>query len=256
MRIAVFTVVGLLFGHVTTTNAQTVEKYAGPLDSIQVASIQEIPTANIQGVVRKPELDSNTIVGAVEPRTGSVATTNPESLNTEAFGSTTRSQPVPVAERPQFETAAGDYNSRLQSDLQNQNAATGFHVPQESFNPQQSVIDGNQYIYGDDSRDGLAFGFDNSRLFNPLEGPQLQLRGTPTIAAGFGTCDCCDEWEGFCGIKNLDFKCGCGGLKATPGHLGLPWLGSRENCDQTTPLFSKNRRKCSSRTCKACSNCE
>lgn len=31
----------------------------------------------------------------------------------------------------------------------------------------------------------------------------------------------CDEWEGFCG---------CCGLKAGPGHLGIPWLRGNDPC--------------------------
>lgn len=85
-------------------------------------------------------------------------------------------------------------------------------------------------------RDGEAFGFTN-RLYHPLEGPQGNLQGTPTI--DFGT-ETCDEWDGFCECVNLEYDCPCGGLKAKPGHLGIPWLRSKESCDQTEPLL-KNR---------------
>ena len=100
-------------------------------------------------------------------------------------------------------------------------------------------------------RDGEAFGFDNSRLYNPLEGPQLNLQGAPT--ADFGDIGC-DEWAGFCRGKNLVQNCGCGGLKTNPGHLGLPWLGSTDNCDQTIPLTRK--RTCGCKECQAQCNCE
>ncbi len=45
---------------------------------------------------------------------------------------------------------------------------------------------------------------------------------------------CCDEWSKFCKIKDMKFGCGCGGLKANKGHLGIPWLRSGdagEDCD-------------------------
>ena len=38
--------------------------------------------------------------------------------------------------------------------------------------------------------------------------------------------DCCDEWSKFCKFKDMKFKCGCGGLKANKGHLGIRWLKS------------------------------
>ncbi len=52
----------------------------------------------------------------------------------------------------------------------------------------------------------------------------------------FGVDDdtCCDEWSGFCKIKDMPMNCGCGGLKARKGHLGIPWLRSAdegEDCD-------------------------
>lgn len=46
--------------------------------------------------------------------------------------------------------------------------------------------------------------------------------------------ECCDEWEGMCGCKSPKFRCGCGGLKANKGHLGIFWLKSRyggDGCD-------------------------
>lgn len=45
---------------------------------------------------------------------------------------------------------------------------------------------------------------------------------------------CCDEWSKFCRIKDMKYDCGCGGLKAKKGHLGIPWLRSAdegEDCD-------------------------
>ena len=99
-------------------------------------------------------------------------------------------------------------------------------------------------------RDGESFGFDNTRLYNPLEGPQLDLQGAPT--ADFGP-PSCDEWEGFCRMNNLEYDCPCGGLKANPGHLGLPWLGSKDNCDQTV---RRTRRGCGCKECQTHSSYE
>lgn len=58
--------------------------------------------------------------------------------------------------------------------------------------------------------------------------------------------DCCDEWADFCGCKDLDYGCSCGGLKANPGHLGLKWLRSKDACDRT-----ESCRSCG----KGCSGC-
>ena len=62
-------------------------------------------------------------------------------------------------------------------------------------------------------RDGLSFGFDNTRLTNPLNGVQLDLQGAPT--ADFGPPGC-DEWDGFCRMRDLEQNCNCGGLKVNP----------------------------------------
>ncbi len=58
---------------------------------------------------------------------------------------------------------------------------------------------------------------------------------------------CCDEWCGFCN---------CGGLKANPGHLGLPWLRSKENCDAAKKICGKHcgRNAGNSCGCPDCSN--
>ena len=105
-------------------------------------------------------------------------------------------------------------------------------------------------------RDGTAFGFDNTRLFNPREGPQLDLQGAPTVAFGEPGCD---EWADFGLGRDLEFDAPCGGMKAKPGHLGIPWLGSKENCDQRVPL-RKNRRLGGRRdqaedVCETCGSC-
>lgn len=107
-------------------------------------------------------------------------------------------------------------------------------------------------------RDGKSFGFEGNRLYNPLEGPQLDLQGAPTANLGEPGCD---EWEDFCRGRDLEQDCGCGGLKANPGHLGLPWLGSKDSCDQTVPLFKRRGgcKKCrgeeSCENCGACPTC-
>ena len=103
-------------------------------------------------------------------------------------------------------------------------------------------------------RDGQAFGFDNSRLYHPLEGPQLNLQGAPTYDFGPPGCD---EWAGFGRHKNLEHQTACGGLKTNPGHLGIPWLGSNENCDQTTTrpkLFPLKKPRLSCKKCQAKEN--
>ena len=61
---------------------------------------------------------------------------------------------------------------------------------------------------------------------------------------------CCDEWSGFCKMKNLTFGCNCGGIKANKGHLGLSWLRSRyggEDCDYC------NGGCCEQNNCNDCS---
>ena len=45
--------------------------------------------------------------------------------------------------------------------------------------------------------------------------------------------ECCDEWEGLCG---------CSGLKANPGHWGLPWLQGLYACEEG----------CCGRICRKC----
>lgn len=73
------------------------------------------------------------------------------------------------------------------------------------------------------------------KLYSPLDGPYVQFAGMPTVLPGFGACDCCDEWENFGA---------CGGLKANPGHLGIPWLRSKDDCDQAQ---GRGCRTCRSR---------
>lgn len=95
---------------------------------------------------------------------------------------------------------------------------------------------GDGHGHGDPSFgyvDGAAFGHDQTRLYHPLEGPSTRLMGAPTVASNFGISCYCDEWEGFCNCQPGMTPCACSGLKSTPGHLGLKWLGSTDNCDRT-----------------------
>ena len=105
-------------------------------------------------------------------------------------------------------------------------------------------------------RDGKAFGFENTRLYNPLEGPRLDLQGAPTVDFGEPGCD---EWANFARIRDLEYDTPCGGLKAKPGHLGIPWLGSEDDCDQTIPLRKKrrcgDRRDHTEKVCETCGSC-
>ena len=58
----------------------------------------------------------------------------------------------------------------------------------------------------------------------------------------------CDEWAGVC-------NCG-GGLKDNPGHLGLPWLRSKDACDQAMPLWPhKGRSKSACNSDCGCQTC-
>lgn len=241
MRIlAAFACLSLVAVSLSPVYGQAVERFAGPLDSIQITSVPEKQTPKREPATVAPDRDSNTVnPSASQIQLASIDRPAFES-QTAANQSIGASQIVPAAVNPQMNNA---FQGR-----------TVFHVPEDAVNPQQAIIDANQYIYGDTSRDGLAFGFDNSRLYHPFEGPQLRLMGAPTLPSRLGSCDCCDEWEDFCRFRDLSFRCGCGGLKAMPGHLGLPWLGSGENCDQTTPRRKRGCRTCNKNGCGSCAD--
>ena len=67
--------------------------------------------------------------------------------------------------------------------------------------------------------------------------------GNPTFF-GVDRRQCCDEWENFSN---------CGGLKAKPGHLGIPCLRSKDDCDTVTPCrlcTRKSDRGCGCAACK------
>jgi len=70
------------------------------------------------------------------------------------------------------------------------------------------------------------------------------IAGNPTFF-GVDRHTCCDEWEGFSN---------CGGLKANPGHLGIPWLRSKENCDSATGCLGKHRSRKTANSCD-CARC-
>ena len=64
---------------------------------------------------------------------------------------------------------------------------------------------------------------------------------------------CCDEWAGFCRMKDLSYDCGCGGLKQKRGHYGIPWLRSGnagEDCDYCNGGCCKKSGLCSKRDAK------
>ena len=61
---------------------------------------------------------------------------------------------------------------------------------------------------------------------------------------------CCDEWGGFCPCVAADYNCGCGGLKANPGHCIFKRLSSGEPCEESygCGIFSKCR--CGEKNCQ------
>ena len=79
-------------------------------------------------------------------------------------------------------------------------------------------------------------------------GEPFAYRGVTGNANFFGVDrrSCCDEWSGFCNCS--------GGLKANPGHLGNPYLRSKENCDTAKRVFGKHRGRKAANSC-GCSDC-
>ena len=64
---------------------------------------------------------------------------------------------------------------------------------------------------------------------------------------------CCDEWSGFCRMKELSYGCNCGGLKSNRGHLGISWLRSRdagEDCDYCNGGCCEKTESCHKRNAK------
>lgn len=252
--LAAFAFISLAVANLAPAYGQVTERFSGPLDSPQITSAQRprkspkprirtIPTRDLNTALAEP--DRIRLVSADRPQFERQEITGDRNVDPQMLAPQTS---VAVIEPAAMEPGAMEPAVNIGPE----NLAM-FRVPQESFNPQQAIIDANQYIYGDTSQDGLAFGFDNSRLYHPLEGPQLRLLGAPTVPSRLGACDCCDEWADFCRFKALDFRCGCGGLKATSGHLGLPWLGSGENCDRTTSPCKNKCQDCDQNGCRSCS---
>ena len=182
----------------------------------------------------------------VEPTTqGRPTFAEPMTQGQQTFGQQTFTEPTtqgqPTFTEPMTETPTSFTGSITQAQS----------FPARRMNPQSNLMnippaqDPTRFGY----RDGEAFGFDNTRLYNPLEGPQLELQGAPT--ADFGPRGC-DEWAGFCRNRDISFDCNCGGLKANPGHLGLPWLGGKDNCDQTV----RRNRGCGCKECQTQSSCD
>ena len=80
------------------------------------------------------------------------------------------------------------------------------------------------------------------------DGEPFARRGVVGRANYFGVDrhQCCDEWDGFGK---------CGGLKANPGHWGIPGLRSKENCDTATRLLKSCRANKVGRSSCGCSQC-
>jgi hypothetical protein len=248
MRIlAALVCVSLVSVAISPVQGQMAKRFAGPLDSIQITSVPNETVSQRLQTAATTDRDLNT-ANPSESQIQLASIDRPMFENQDVMSqSVGRFQSFPPVNNPR----ASDGNPQTNTGL---GGRTIFRVPEDAVNPQQAIIDSNQYIYGDTSRDGLAFGFDNSRLYHPLEGPQMRLVGAPTVPSRLGACDCCDEWDDFCRFRDLDFRCGCGGLKAMPGHLGLPWLGSGENCDRTAPRHRKGCRNCNKNK-KGCGSC-
>jgi len=82
--------------------------------------------------------------------------------------------------------------------------------------------------------------------FSPGGEPFAQrgIVGTPNFF-GVDRNSCCDEWAGYANCS--------GGLKHNPGHYGIPFLRSKENCDPYTPLCgNRGCRTCQPKTKRAC----
>ena len=68
--------------------------------------------------------------------------------------------------------------------------------------------------------------------------------------------ECCDEWAGMCKGKSLKYGCGCGGLKANKGHLGIPWLKRKyggDGCDYCKGGCCE--KGCNGKKCSAMKDC-
>ena len=263
-----------------------------PIQAIRPALPQEVPTPTFSGPLTKStSLPAATGHGHIRSQIESTqygysgALTNP------------RNQPVETNYVPAQDASAQYGYSRALTNPRNQPVETNYVPAQDASaqygysgaltDPRTPPVETN-YVLGQDAsaqygysgaltdprgyqagyiprqedptrfgyRDGKAFGFENTRLYNPLEGPRLDLQGAPTVDFGEPGCD---EWANFARIRDLEYDTPCGGLKAKPGHLGIPWLGSEDDCDQTIPLRKKrrcgDRRDHTEKVCETCGSC-
>lgn len=99
---------------------------------------------------------------------------------------------------------------------------------------------------------------DQFRAFPPRAGYDMQS-GQPG-SGGLSRCgssdlfgvhenQCCDPWSGFCPCVAADYKCGCGGLKANPGHCLFKRCSSGEPCDQSYGSSFLSRCRCGKQDC-------
>lgn len=157
----------------------------------------------------------------------------------------------PSFEKPQSVMFEGTFEEFEEANVVKTLPPTVQTPPQKERNYRPTLVDYRRHGlvgYGDlgysesGYLDGQSFGYSRNRLYHPLEGPTTDLIGLPTLPQ-INTCYC-DQWAGFCNFKQLNYVYACGGLKMHPGHLGLKWLGSKENCDQTEPLFPLRKKVC------------
>ncbi len=122
---------------------------------------------------------------------------------------------------------------------QQQLTSNYYVAPQGTDVTRDSIYSVPQQIPNDSDYGRGAISLGSSTQFQRVDA------ATPMNFNPFGTdgTECCDEWEGFCKFNCQIHDCACGGLKFTPGHLGLKWLKSKDNCDQTESIFGK-RRSC------------
>ena len=257
-----------------TLHAQTSYQYGyvGPLDAIQSVEKPTVETSPLANIVANESL--HRVASLVpptkilpfkaithrlnaQPITKQTTLAEPPLLQlTPATGNKTNAQALPVPKPTLDQTILGEalpINNEPPVLAEPVTETRFFPVTAEPVTP-GFIIPAPQDPARFGYRDGQAFGFDNTRLYHPLEGPQLNLQGAPTYDFGPPGCD---EWAGFDKHKNLEHQTACGGLKTNPGHLGIPWLGSNENCDQTTTrpkLFPLKKPRLSCKKCQAKEN--
>ena len=216
----------------------------------------------------RPEFEEETAETPERPSfendsVGSTGTDIFENSSQEAGPSTTN-----------FSGTFSDFQAMTQQSIQQAmpggpSTWTPEHMDEPGFQPTQMDYQAHGIVGYDDTLgsidptyvDGASFGFDRNRLYHPLETPTTQLAGAPTVPSGFGSCYC-DEWEGFCRIRNVEYFTKCSGLKANPGHYGLPWLAGCDACEDVRPSFWQRigaTPRCSDDGCKlrkgSCGEC-